>query len=102
MAASSLWSNPQTDGNPHRAGSEIPPHICSPRGDDWAQGDHFLSFQRQRGDGQFDEVLKTEVKKSSKDANWGQLKFNMLKLCLGNLSAPIKIQVCDEGFVLLT
>jgi len=67
---------------------------------DWmGKGDHYLSFLRQRGDGAFDEVLKTEVKKNSKDANWGQLKLNMLKLCLGNMNAPIKIQLWDWNSV---
>ena len=66
---------------------------------DALQGDHYLTFLRQRKDGAFEEVIKTDVKKNSKDAQWGQLKINLLKLCLGNMNAPIKIQLWDWNAV---
>eukprot|EP00283_Hemiselmis_rufescens_P009182 CAMPEP_0173421716 /NCGR_PEP_ID=MMETSP1357-20121228/2720_1 /TAXON_ID=77926 /ORGANISM="Hemiselmis rufescens, Strain PCC563" /LENGTH=570 /DNA_ID=CAMNT_0014384659 /DNA_START=97 /DNA_END=1806 /DNA_ORIENTATION=- len=67
---------------------------------DWmGKGDKYLVLKRQRGDGAFEEVAKTEVVKNSKDPTWNMLEVPVAKLNLGNMACPLMIEVMDWNSV---
>ncbi|KAJ1471256.1 hypothetical protein T484DRAFT_1844831, partial [Baffinella frigidus] len=55
-------------------------------------GDHFLVFKRQRRDGAFEIVHKTEVVKNDKDPSWMPIEISMAKFNLGDMQAAILIE----------
>eukprot|EP00285_Hemiselmis_virescens_P006655 CAMPEP_0173380784 /NCGR_PEP_ID=MMETSP1356-20130122/3399_1 /TAXON_ID=77927 ORGANISM="Hemiselmis virescens, Strain PCC157" /NCGR_SAMPLE_ID=MMETSP1356 /ASSEMBLY_ACC=CAM_ASM_000847 /LENGTH=535 /DNA_ID=CAMNT_0014334489 /DNA_START=50 /DNA_END=1654 /DNA_ORIENTATION=+ len=67
---------------------------------DWmGKGDKYLVIKRQRGDGNFEEVCKTEVVKNSKDPSWQPLEIPMSQLNLGKMETPILLEVMDWNSV---
>jgi len=63
---------------------------------DWfGKGDHFLVFKRQRRDGAFEIVHKTEVVKNDKDPSWMPIEISMAKFNLGDMQAAILIEMWD-------
>uniref|UniRef100_A0A7S0VQP8 C2 domain-containing protein n=1 Tax=Hemiselmis tepida TaxID=464990 RepID=A0A7S0VQP8_9CRYP len=67
---------------------------------DWmGKGDKYLMIKRQRGDGQFEEVCKTEVVKNNKDPTWNPMEIPLSRLNLGKMDAPLLIEVWDWNSV---
>eukprot|EP00281_Chroomonas_sp_CCMP1168_P023752 CAMPEP_0206236744 /NCGR_PEP_ID=MMETSP0047_2-20121206/13881_1 /ASSEMBLY_ACC=CAM_ASM_000192 /TAXON_ID=195065 /ORGANISM="Chroomonas mesostigmatica_cf, Strain CCMP1168" /LENGTH=585 /DNA_ID=CAMNT_0053661105 /DNA_START=37 /DNA_END=1790 /DNA_ORIENTATION=- len=63
---------------------------------DWmGKGDKYLVIKRQRGDGNFEEVHRTEVIKNSKDPAWAPIELPLAKLNLGRMDAHILFELMD-------